>query len=217
MLRSSAGAAAPARWCSRCIRSRSRASSAPRDGSEWFEDYLRCARDGAASDRVGDVGGRDRWRHRPFDRCGRRPMTTGLHVREAGADRELRRVRRRPVDHGCGARRMPTAATRSTVLTRKDQVELEPTGHVGSVRHARHVLARIRRCAPRSRRSRSCRSRSRPSARRRWFPYLASCCGRTSGSASPPMRSTVHVRSSAPPRGRSAGRADARRCSCSRI
>ena len=69
------------------------------EDAPWFEDYLRDVASRAAPDRLGDLRGRHRRRHGSLDR--RRDAGRGrrLQLREAGADRQLRRVRRRPADH----------------------------------------------------------------------------------------------------------------------
>ena len=75
-------------------------------------------------------------------------------LREAGADGLLRRLRRRPADHAAPrARRRARRPGRSRSPAR-DQTELEPQGHLGPARHARHLLARLRRPRPSSRPSR---------------------------------------------------------------
>ena len=149
---SSGAAAVRPRWSSRCTRSRSPASCGTSMGAPWFEAYLR---DLASEQRLiasvtsevgtgGDIG-RSIAAVTPGER---RPR----HVREAGADRLVRRLRGRPPhdpapDAGGGAGRPGRRADeQGPGHARTDR-------HLGPARHARHVLAGLRR---------ACRVRRRP-------------------------------------------------------
>ena len=101
-------------------------------------------RRGTAPDRLGDLRGGHRRRHGPLDRRRHARRRGWLHVREAGADRQLRRVRRRPAHDaapspGRGAGRPgPCSVAQRPARARADR-------HLGPAGHARHVLARLRR------------------------------------------------------------------------
>ena len=68
LLRARPRAAARARWCSRCTRSRSRRSSATSTTRRGSSATCASSSERAAPDRVGDLRGRHRRRHGPLDR-----------------------------------------------------------------------------------------------------------------------------------------------------
>ena len=102
------------------------------------------ARARAAPDRLRDVRGRDGRRHRALDRGGHSGRRHDVDVREAGPDRQLRRLRRRPPDDASAlARRRRRGAGGGADVEGAGRAGGE--GHVGPVRDARDVLAGIRR------------------------------------------------------------------------
>ena len=182
------------------------------DGAPWFETWLR---DVASEQRLvasvtsevgtgGDLG-RSIAAVTPRERHPR-------HVREAGADRLVRGLRRRPAHD---------AAAHARCRTRRPGGGPHEQGP-GDPRADRD-LGPPRACAARARRAtssepsstpiRSCRPRSPRSRPNRWS-RSRTCCGRTSGSASPPTRSIAPGRSSAPPRSSGRTRCRPRPCAC---
>ena len=110
---SSAAAAARARWSSPCTRSRWRRIVRHLETRRWFEALPARGRRRAAPDRLGHLRGRHRRRHGPLDRRASTPGDDGaVHVREAGADRQLRRATPTTCSPPCAARRTPSPATR---------------------------------------------------------------------------------------------------------
>ena len=93
------------------------------DGAPWFEDYLRDLAARAAPDRLGDLRGRHRRRHGPLDRRRHARPATGVCTSRSRR-RPSATARTRTISSPrCAARRTPSPATRSLVLTRSDQID----------------------------------------------------------------------------------------------
>ena len=84
------------------------------DGAPWFEAYLREVVAEPAAGRLGHLRGRHRRGHGPLDRRRHARRRRPLHVREAGADRQLRRATPTTCSRRCAARPTPSPATRSS-------------------------------------------------------------------------------------------------------
>ena len=111
----------------------------------------------AAADRVGDVRGRDRRRHRPLDRGGDARATTA-----ASPSRSRRRpCRTAPTpttcSRPCAATPTPSPATRSSCSRSATRRRSSRSGTWDPLGHARHVLAGLHRPRRASRPSRCCR------------------------------------------------------------
>ena len=169
----------------RCTRSRSPASIAPRDRRAVLRRLPRRARRAAAADRVGDLRGRSRRRPALEHRGASTPDGDDVRLREAGADDLVRRSRRRPAHDAASQPGRPSAAIRcscspaaprrrSSRRARWDSLGMRGTCSPGFV-----VRAQV------TPRARPAGRRSPTSPRRRWCRSRTSC-GRTCGSASPP-------------------------------
>ena len=116
-----------------------------------------------APDRLGHLRGRDRRRHGPLDRGGHPRRGRADELREAGADRQLRRLRRRPAHD---------AAARAGGRARRPGGRRSPTPI--STRSSRPAPGTCWACAARARRDRRPRPvRRRAGARRRPFARVA--------------------------------------------
>ena len=101
-------------------------------------------RERAATRRVGHVRGRDRRRPRPIDRGGHAGGDGRATLREAGPDRLVRRVCRRPAhDAAPDARRRARRPGRGAHQQGPGHARADR--HVGPARDARHLLARLHR------------------------------------------------------------------------